>query len=150
MELLIIAVTSDAASPPSGPAAGATSTPSGGVPGLAVGPTTNDPVKVPELTPAGGVVWFTNGRATPLMNTTPGAAGVGPNPFEVAAAYAAYSATVGATPATPIPPTTLPLRKRGTPPGLTALESLSFTSALPVTTPRPGVAPLMERAGGTD
>ena len=81
------------------------------------------------------------------MNTTPGAAGEGPNPFEVAAAYAAYSATAGATPATPTPPTTLPLRNRGTPPGLTALGSLSFTSTLPVVMPRPVVAPPIERGG---
>src|SRR5579863_3852130 len=86
IELLMIAVTSDAARPPSGPATGATNMPSGGVRGLADGPATKLPVKLPVLVPAGGVVWLTNGRATPLMNTTPGAAGVGPNPFEVAAA----------------------------------------------------------------
>src|ERR1700722_13794872 len=81
MELSMIDVTSDAASPPIGPAAGATSMPSGGVPGLADGPTTKLPVKLPALIPAGRLVWLTNGKATPLMNTTPGAAGVGPNPF---------------------------------------------------------------------
>src|SRR5580693_3502489 len=76
--LLIIVVTSDAASPPSGPATGATSMPSGAVPALADGTTTKPPAKLPALTPAGSVVWFTNGRATPPINTTPGAAGVGP------------------------------------------------------------------------
>src|SRR5579863_9725373 len=54
--LLMIAVTSDAERPPSVPAAGATSVPSGVVPGLAAGPTTKPPVKVPALVPAGGVV----------------------------------------------------------------------------------------------
>src|ERR1700676_3853490 len=86
MELFMIDATSDAASPPIGPAACATSIPSGGVAGLAERPTTKLPVKLPALIPAGRVVWLTNGRATPLRNTTPGAAGVGPNPFEVAAA----------------------------------------------------------------
>src|SRR4029077_3808769 len=84
--LLMIVVTSDAARPPSGPAAGATSMPSGGAPVLADGPTTKLPVKLPALVPAGKVFWFTKGRATPPMNTTPGAAGAGPNPFDVAAA----------------------------------------------------------------
>src|SRR5580692_1572278 len=86
MELLMIIETSEAASPPRGPAAGATSIPSGGAPGLGDGPTMKLPVELPALTPAGRVVWFTNGKATPLMKTTPGAAGVGPNPFVVAAA----------------------------------------------------------------
>src|SRR5580693_7250554 len=86
MALLMIVATSGAVRPPSGPAAGATSIASGGVPGLDDGPTRKLPVKVPALVPAGGVFWFTNGRATPPMNTTPGAAGAGPNPFEVAAA----------------------------------------------------------------
>src|SRR5216683_1144199 len=150
MALLMICVTSDAVSPPSGPATGATSMPSGGGPALADGPTKKLPVKLPALTPAGGVFWFTNGRATPPMNTTPGAAGAGPNPLDVAAAKAAYSATSGATPATPMPPTKLPLRNSGTPPGFTELGSLSFTSALPVAMPRPVAAPLIEREGGTD
>src|SRR5580692_3463108 len=84
------------------------------------------------------------------MKMTPGAAGVGPNPFEVAAVYAAYSATPEDVPATPMPPTRLPLRNRGTPPGFTAVESLSYTSAFPVATPRPGDRPLIESAGGKD
>ncbi len=150
IELLMICVTSEIESPPRGPAADATSMPSGGGPGLAIGPLIKLPVKLPAPTLAGRVVWFTNGNATPSMKTTPGAAGVGPNPFEVAAAYAANSATSLDTPATPMPPTRLPFRNKGTPPGFTAVGSLSFISALPVVTPKPVVAPLIERAGGTD
>ena len=54
--LLMICVTSEAESPPSGPATGATSMPSGGGPGLAEGPATKLPVKLPAPTPAGRVV----------------------------------------------------------------------------------------------
>ena len=46
------------------------------------------------------------------MKTTPGAAGVGPNPLEVAAAYAANSATSLETPATPMPPTSAAVAKQ--------------------------------------
>src|ERR1700726_2432803 len=85
--LLMICPTSLAESPPSGPDAGATSIPSGARPGLASGPTRKLPVTLPAPTPAGRVICFTKGNATPPITTTPGAAGVGPNPFEVAAAY---------------------------------------------------------------
>src|ERR1700686_3830285 len=85
--LLMICVASVTERPPIGPATGATSIPSGGGPGLAAGLTTKLPVKLPAPTPAGRVVCFTKGNCTPSITTTPGAAGVGPNPFEVAAAY---------------------------------------------------------------
>src|SRR5260370_27344940 len=97
--LLMIWLTSDAVSPPSGPAVGMTSMCSGGGPGLDTGPATKLPVKLPAPTPAGRDVWFTNGNATPPIITTPGAVGAGPNPFDVAAAYAANSATSPETPA---------------------------------------------------
>ena len=80
------------------------------------------------------------------MNTTPGGAGVGPNPLEVAAVKAANSATSEETPATPTPPTTTPSRKIGTPPGFTALGSLSSTWDFPVMIPSP-LPPASESEG---
>src|SRR5215472_3404326 len=79
--LFRIVWTSDALKPPSGPATGVTKSPSGGWPALFVGATKNDsvPDTGPAETPLGREVWFTNGSATPPINTTPGDAGVGPN-----------------------------------------------------------------------
>src|SRR5579872_1540177 len=144
----MIWLTSAALKPPSGPAAAETKNPSGGALALATGPRAYAPFKLPGATPAGAVVWFTNGNVTPLMTTTPGDGGLGAKPFVAMAVNAAYSATSLAGPTTPIPPTACPPLKTGTPPGLTAAGSLSFTSALPVVIPRLGCAPLMERAGG--
>ena len=48
---------------------------------------------------------------------------------------------------TPMPPATRLFLKMGTPPGLTAVESESSRSALPVRMPRPGAA-LWRRRGG--
>ena len=86
----------------------------------------------------------------PLITTAPGAAGVGPKPFEMDAVYAANSATSLETPATPMPPTTTPLSKIGTPPGLTAVGSLSYRSALPVAMPRLGEMPSSAVGGAID
>src|SRR5579864_1756711 len=106
-------------------------------------------------------VWLTNGRAIPSMNTTPGGGGEGMNPWpiihmpfdapapRVAPEQAAYSAALGSTPATPTPPTSLPPLNSGTPPGFTALASLSFRLAFPVRIPNPGREPSMDRDGGT-
>ena len=64
--------------------------------------------------------------------------------------YATYSATSeDGTPVTPTPPTTWPFLKIGTPPGFTAVGSLSSRSAFPVAMPSPGLAPLIVVAGGT-
>src|SRR5277367_6572498 len=82
------------------------------------------------------------------MNTTPGDGTTGPNP--ASPENAANSATFGSTPATPTPPTRIPFLNKGTPPGFTAFESLSFKSALPVRIPNPGFDPSIERDGGTD
>src|SRR5215467_15601003 len=75
-----ICVTSVALKPPMGPAAGVIKSPSGGGPVLLVGATRKLPVPPtgPAERLAGSDVWLTNGRATPPMKTTPGAAGVGP------------------------------------------------------------------------
>src|SRR5580704_13323810 len=86
----------------------------------------------------------------PFITTVPGAAGLGPKPLEVDAAYAANSATSLETPATPMPPTTTPPSKIGTPPGLTAVGSLSSRSALPVAMPRLGETPSSAVGGAMD
>src|SRR5580704_3663355 len=78
--------------------------------------------------PSGCVVWFTKGSAIPLMKTTPGAAGAGPNPAPTDPESAANSATLPGTPVTPTPPTKIPPLYKGTPPGFTALWSESFRS----------------------
>src|SRR5579872_3790227 len=86
----------------------------------------------------------------PSMITSPGK-GKGSGTKKPAPAdpeTAANSATSGLTPATPTPPTSTPCLNNGTPPGFTAVGSLSFRSALPVSTPRPGCDPSMDRAGG--
>src|ERR1700723_2852504 len=96
----------------------------------------------------------------PLMETIPGAGKAGnPTPSVAAlgpliaimpaAAYATYSAVSGSAATTPTPPTSCPFLKIGTPPGFTAVATLSFKSALPVTIPYPGDAPASVVAGGT-
>src|SRR5690242_19587584 len=111
--LFRIVWTSDVLKPPSGPAAGAIRSPSGGCPALFVGATKNDPVPAtgPAETALGRDVWLTNGSATPPINTTPGDAGVGPKTSDgplrwaVATENAANSATLRsvAVVTTPIP-----------------------------------------------
>ncbi len=89
------------------------------------------------------------------MNTTPGAAGVGPNESPgpvravVDAANAAYSATFKLLDdvTTPTPPTTTFLLKIGTPPGFTVVGSESITSALPVMIPSPNPPPSANDGG---
>src|SRR5437868_12905283 len=84
------------------------------------------------------------------MMTTPGGAGVGPKPAPTAPEKAANSAVLASVPATPTPPTRCPFLNSGTPPGFTALGSESNMSALPVTTPRPVLLPLIDREGEMD
>src|SRR5215471_11180327 len=127
-----MAWTSARVSPPTAPALAVIKSPSGTWPGLATGPTTYAPVNEPGLTPAGSVVWATKGSDTPSITTTPGGAGLAPNPAFTAPENAANSATAGGAPATPTPPTRRPFLNKGTPPGLTALGFESLTSALPV------------------
>src|SRR6202044_2005978 len=54
----------------------------------------------------------------------------------------------GSAAATPIPPTSCPFLKIGTPPGLTASASESARLALPVVMPIPGDDPSIRVAGG--
>src|ERR1700690_4316911 len=98
----------------------------------------------------GRVVWITKGRVMPLIITAPGSGTTGIKPGTFAPEKAAYSATSIVAATTPIPPTASPFLKRGTPPGFTAVGSLSYKSAFPVITPRPGLLPLLRVAGGTD
>src|ERR1700685_267310 len=81
---------------------------------------------------------------------TPSVPALGP-PIAImpAAENATYSATFVSANATPIPPTSCPFLKIGTPPGFTAVGTESFTSALPVITPKPGTEPPIVVAGGT-
>src|SRR5580658_3570385 len=96
----------------------------------------------------------------PLMETIPGAGNAGkPTPSVAAlgpliaiipaAAYATYSAVSGSAATTPTPPTSCPFLKIGTPPGFTAVVTLSFKSALPVMIPYSGDVPAIVVAGGT-
>src|SRR6266566_2141877 len=101
-------------------ATGPMSQPSGtpaAIRGLSMGATTNAlPTSVPVLEPGGR----------------------GPNlPLGMLATKAANSARLGATPATPTPPTTWPSLKIGTPPPVTDVKSLSSVSGLPVAIPVP-------------
>src|SRR5580704_1594321 len=83
-------------------------------------------------------------------NPTPSVAGFGPLvAIMPAAANATYSATFASANATPIPPTSCPFLKIGTPPGFTAVGTESFASALPVIIPKPGTEPPIVVAGGT-
>ena len=123
-------------------ATGPTSQPSGtpaAIRGLSMGATTNAlPTSVPVLEPGGRVVCATNGSWIPSRRMTPGSAGRGPNlPLGMLATKAANSARLGATPATPTPPTTWPSLKIGTPPPVTDVKSLSSVSGLPVAIPVP-------------
>src|SRR5580692_771471 len=84
------------------------------------------------------------------MMTAPGGgscAAVGRNPDWDAAENAANSARSPAVVTTPTPPTAWPFLNNGTPPGFAAAGLPSMRSCLPVMTPRPGFAPLMERDG---
>src|SRR5690242_1124580 len=108
--------TSDALKPPTGPAAGAIKSPSGGCPALLAGATRYAPLPAagPADTPAGRVLAITKGSVTPPMETAPGAAGVGPKESValglcvVDPMNAANSATSRSLElvTTPIPPTT--------------------------------------------
>src|ERR1700722_6642597 len=96
----------------------------------------------------------------PAIVTIPGAGNAGnPTPSVVvlgppvatipAATNATYSARLLSASATPIPPTSCPFLKTGTPPGFTAVGIVSLISALPVVIPKPGLAPEIVVAGGT-
>ena len=83
-------------------------------------------------------------------NPTPSVAALGPPIAAIAAAAnATYSDVSGSADTTPIPPTSSPFLKMGTPPGFTAVGTVSFKSALPVVIPKPGEAPPIVVAGGT-
>src|SRR4051794_20300872 len=84
----------------------------------------------------------------PSMKTTPGAGsgdGAGDSPLATIAEKAANSAASilpAGAPATPMPPTSAPPRKIGSPPGFTASGLVSFgvperSTTLPVTGPVP-------------
>src|SRR5271163_253242 len=110
---------------------------------------------LPADMPVGRVVWVANGNAIPPTITTPG----GGSPWvrlrrldPMAPTRAAYSTTgllmapVLVVLTTPTPPTTPtpgavtgPPLNNGMPPGFTAKGWLSYTSALPVMMPKPGV-----------
>src|ERR1700723_61024 len=94
------------------------------------------------------------------METIPGAGKAGnppssgaalgpPNAAIAAAANATYSEVLASPDTTPIPPTSWPFLKIGTPPGFTAVGCVSFKSALPVVIPNPGEVPPIVFAGGT-
>src|SRR6516165_1450882 len=83
------------------------------------------------------------------MKTAPGGGRVGRNPDASAPVKAANSEIAGVEPTTPTPPTSAPFLNKGTPPGLTAVGSLSVKSGFPVVMPRPMVEPSTERDGGT-
>src|ERR1051326_3971322 len=115
---------------------------SGGNDAAAVGATVKAPVgEESAANPLGSVVWFTKGNAIPSMITIlgegSGFTGTGITAPAFAPEKAANSETCGVGPTTPTPPTNSPFLNGGTPPGLTALGSLSATSALPVMMPNP-------------